>query len=122
MEKVAQAAFSYSHFPNDGSIEIKFVSKKEITRLNMVYRKIDGPTDVLSFTISQEPLVGQIFICYTYVVNQAKKIGKKLDDEIALLVVHGILHVYGYDHITLDQEKEMQQLERNILGSRGIAR
>ena len=121
MERVAKAAFSYLP-ERTGEIELKFVSEVEIVRLNSVYRGINAPTDILSFNISTEPLVGQLFICYTYLVKQAKQAGKTLDDELALLVVHGILHVYGYDHATKTEEAAMQQAEKTILEGEGIAR
>lgn len=121
MERVAKAAFSYLP-ARAGEIELKFVSEKEVTRLNQVYRGLNAPTDILSFDISTDPLVGQLFICYTYLVKQAKQAGKTLDDELALLVVHGILHVYGYDHAVKADETEMQLLEKTILEREGIAR
>ena len=121
MERVAQAAFSYLP-AQAGEVELKFVSEKEIVRLNNVYRGLNKPTDILSFNISAEPLVGQLFICYTYLVKQAQQVGKTLDDELALLIVHGILHVYGYDHAKQADEVEMQQIETTILKREGIVR
>jgi probable rRNA maturation factor len=121
IERVAQAAFSYLP-TKEGSVELKFVSKAFIQELNRRYRSIDAPTDVLSFNLSDDPLVGQIFICYTYTRKQAVAAMKTLDDEVALLVVHGILHVFGFDHMNKTEESTMQETERTILGREGITR
>ncbi len=120
LEKVAKAAFSYLKL--DADIEFKFVSRAEITRLNSVYRAVNTPTDVLSFNISDKPLLGQIFICYNFVEKQALNIGKPFSDEVSLLLVHGILHISGYDHSSIEEEKAMQHLESEILKSLGMTR
>jgi len=121
LEKVATATFSYLELTN-AEIELKFVSVKEITRLNQVYRDKTGPTDVLSFTLDTKPLLGQIFICYTFTRDQAMRLGRTLDEEVALLLTHGILHVAGYDHEKLDEEQVMQQTESKILERVGLKR
>lgn len=119
LEKVAQAAFSFLKL-EDAEIELKFVSKREISRLNDVYRNKKGPTDVLSFTLEEKPLLGQIFICYTFTREQAKSLKRNLEDEVALLLVHGILHVSGYDHEKVVDAHEMQRLEKEILDKAGV--
>lgn len=121
IEKVATAAFSFLKI-NDAEIELKFVSIPEISRLNKVYRDKEGPTDVLSFQLEEKPLLGQIFICYTFTKDQASGLGKKMNDEVALLTVHGILHIAGYDHISEAEESEMQEIESQILERVGIKR
>lgn len=121
LEKVALATFSALGV-NDSEIELKFVSEKEITRLNSVYRGKTGPTDVLSFVYEEKPLLGQIFICYTFTKAQAKKVGKTIEDEVALLLVHGILHIAGYDHVKIHDEAKMQETEKKILEKVGITR
>jgi probable rRNA maturation factor len=121
LEKVAEAAFSCLK-KTEGEIELKFVPKEEIQDLNMTYRGIDKETDVLSFTISEQPLIGQIFICYNVAKEQAKELEKDLPEEIALLLVHGILHVYGFDHIKDSEAEEMQSFETEILSKVGVNR
>jgi probable rRNA maturation factor len=121
LEKVAKAAFSCLE-ETEGEIELKFVTDKQIQSLNRVYRGFDKPTDVLSFKISAEPLIGQVFICYTIAVEQAEKADKKAKDEIALLLVHGILHVFDYDHSNKNEENDMQDLEKEILSKVGVKR
>lgn len=121
LDRVAKAAFSYLP-ETEGEIELQFVSKRQIQELNRKYRNIDKPTDVLSFQLSCSPLVGQIFICYTYSVAQAKRLNKTLLDELALLTVHGILHIFDYDHADTLTETQMQKIEKEILMKEGIAR
>jgi probable rRNA maturation factor len=120
VEEVAKAAFSYLGVAAiEGEIELKFVSRAEIKRLNNVYRGIDAETDVLSFCINESPLVGQVFICYTYTKSSAREQNKDFVQEIALLVVHGILHIFGYDHANIEDETKMQASERIILNKEG---
>ena len=121
LEKVAKAAFSCLELDNV-EIELKFVTTREITRLNSLYRDRQGPTDVLSFTLDKKPLLGQIFICYTLTSTQAKRLQKDFSDEVALLLVHGILHICGYDHMAPLEEKNMQEMEHKILNKVGIQR
>ena len=123
LEKVAHAAFSYLNInETPGEIELKFISNNLIRSLNNAYRGIDKPTDVLSFNIDDDPLAGQIVICYTYTVREAAKRGRDINSEFSLLLVHGILHICGYDHITLEDERKMQDVEREILKTEGITR
>lgn len=121
LEKVAKATFSFLKL-SDAEIELKFVSVGEMTRLNRVYRGKNGPTDVLSFGLSDKPLLGQVFICYNFTKEQAKRVSRDLSDEVSLLLTHGILHIAGYDHATKAEEAEMQQIETKILGKVGVER
>jgi len=121
LEKVAEAAFSVLGIQS-AEIELKLVSTAEITRLNRVYRDVDKATDVLSFSLDDMPLMGQVFICYNFTKKQAQAEGKLLEDEISLLLVHGILHIAGYDHAELSEEQTMQKMEKIILERVGIRR
>ncbi len=123
LEKVANAAFSYLNVKKEsGEIEVAFVSEGYIRGLNREYRSIDKATDVLSFNVGANPLLGQIFICYTYTKKQSTSLGKEFVDEVALLLVHGILHIYGHDHLDEHTENVMQEMEKTILGGIGIKR
>jgi probable rRNA maturation factor len=121
LEKVAKAAFS-SLENKKGEIELKFVSEEEIQDLNLTYRNNDKPTDVLSFQVSEMPLIGQVFICYNIAKNQAEELGKPAKDEVALLLVHGILHVFDYDHESNEDADKMQNIETEILAKVGVKR
>jgi len=121
LEKVAKATFSFMG-DLEGNIELKFISINKMIEINNIYRRINMPTDVLSFSLSKSPLVGQVFICYTYTKNQATFMGKELIDEVSLLLVHGILHIYGLDHKSKDDENKMQNFESKILKAEEISR
>lgn len=112
LEKVAEAAFS-SFRPRAGEIEVCLVSRREIKRLNRIYRDKDAVTDVLSFLLEDKPLSGQIFICYTYVKEELSA-GEDLSDQIGSLLIHGILHLYGYDHKNSEEERKMNQKAKKI--------
>jgi probable rRNA maturation factor len=73
-------------------VNIIFVSLDEIKRLNEEFRKKDTPTDVLSFTIEETPLVGEIYVCPEYIVQEYDH------EEVLRVIVHGFLHILGYKH------------------------
>lgn len=114
LEKVAEAAFSFLPAQN-GQIELKFTSDLEIQALNNQYRDKDYVTDVLSFNVSDSPFLGQVFICYNKAVEQAVELHHSIEEELAVLLIHGILHVFGYDHMTDADFSEMNHLEQKII-------
>ena len=76
-------------------ISIVFVSEKEIQKLNKEYRQVDSPTDVLSFNYDRPELLGEVYVCLDYV----RKISTDTN-EIYRVIIHGILHLFGFDHKT----------------------
>ncbi|UCH93720.1 MAG: rRNA maturation RNase YbeY [Candidatus Aminicenantes bacterium] len=92
------------------TIVIKLGGKEEAKELNFQYLQRDYPTDVLSFPFNEELpegfYVGDIFICYPIAEIQAKENNVTLEEELFRLMVHGILHLQGYDH-----EKDAGQME-----------
>ncbi len=76
------------------SVNIVFVESEYIQELNKQYRGIDSPTDVLSFNMSLH--TGEVYICPEYVSNSFKE--GKFDEEILRLIIHGTLHILGYNH------------------------
>ncbi len=96
---------------SESSATIAFVSDKKIRELNRQFRGIDKATDVLSFP-SDGPDLGDIAISVDTAAAQAKENGLKLDEEIAQLILHGLLHLSGYDHET--DNGEMNQLELRL--------
>jgi probable rRNA maturation factor len=84
----------------DKDIELIVTSNETIQAINKGYRKIDKATDVLSFPYEDMPMapLGSIVISLEYVQNKAKEFGHKEEDEFALLFIHGLLHLLGYDH------------------------
>ncbi len=98
-------------------IELLITDNDTIQELNANYRQIDKPTDVLSFPVDQEipgmPL-GSIVISEVFVREKAAELGHKEEDELALLFIHGLLHLLGYDHEVDNGEmrtKEEQLIE-----------
>jgi probable rRNA maturation factor len=109
-----------------GELTLTFVDREEIAALNAEHLGKDGPTDVLSFPLDDddEPqpgvpvLLGDVVVCPAVAAEQAPTHAGTLDDELALLVVHGVLHVLGHDHAeseetTLMRARELEHLERH---------
>jgi len=76
------------------TINVIFVDEKEMQRLNKEYRNIDDVTDVLSFNLNAEGFLGEIYICPQYI----KKTVEKYEEELLRVIIHGILHLLGYEH------------------------
>jgi len=103
----------------DSSVTVAFVSDKKIRELNRQFRRIDKATDVLSFPgDSTEGDMGDIAISIETAARQAKQNGLTLDGEIAQLLLHGLLHLSGYDHET--DNGEMNRLELRLRKKLGI--
>jgi probable rRNA maturation factor len=104
-------------------ITIRFVDADEGQALNRDYRGKDTPTNVLSFVYESEPLVqGDLVICAPVVTREAGEQGKTRQAHYAHLIVHGLLHLLGYDHETSeDDARQMEDKERAILASLGFA-
>lgn len=80
----------------DYDLSLAFIDRKTSRRLNRTYRKIDRPTNVLSFPLSKKS--GEILICREVAKKEAPKFGKPLPDFLGFLVIHGMLHLKGYEH------------------------
>jgi probable rRNA maturation factor len=106
---------------SDYIIGIIITGDREIRQLNLDYRKIDQPTDVLSFNQNYtDPetgleYLGDVLISVPTAKKQAQIGGHSLDQEIQLLVIHGILHLSGYDHDTRLNQSKMWNLQAKIL-------
>jgi probable rRNA maturation factor len=102
-------------------ISIAFVSEKEIRALNKAYRGKNSVTDILSFPIDDDSsLLGELIICYEQAVRQAREMNHSVRSELGFLIVHGVLHLYGYDHERPSDAKKMFCLQEHILYSLGI--
>jgi probable rRNA maturation factor len=104
-------------------IAIRFVDAEESRALNRDYRYRDVPTNVLSFAYENEPLAqGDLVVCAPVAIREAAEQGKRLEAHCAHLVVHGLLHVLGYEHEgSEDEARRMEDRERAILASLGFA-
>ena len=97
---------------------IAFVSNKRIHDLNRQFRNVDKPTDVLSFPAGEKLNLGDIAISVETAAAQAKENGLTFDAEIAQLILHGLLHLSGYDHE--NDNGEMNRLELRLRRKLGI--
>ncbi len=102
-------------------LNIIFVTDEEIQEMNKYYRNKDYITDVISFPNDDVDL-GDIFICINQAKRQSEEYNHSLDREIGFLAVHGYLHVIGYDHQTKEEEKEMFELQEEILKKANLKR
>jgi probable rRNA maturation factor len=104
--------------------ELTLVDRAEIAELNAAHMAKDGPTDVLSFPLDDEPLadvpimLGDVVISPAVAADQFASHAGTLDDELALLVVHGILHVLGHDHAAPEEDAAMRARELEHLSAR----
>lgn len=108
----------------DAHLTIRLVGVDEMTELNQTYRHKQGPTNVLSFPFEAPPeidvaLLGDIIICAAVVNREAVEQNKPLDAHWAHMVVHGCLHLLGYDHMEERETEEMEALEIDILAGLG---
>lgn len=98
-------------------ISLAFVDKKTMRQLNLSYRGINQPTDVLSFCYQYKKgaLDGEIVICCQIAQAQARKFGHSFENEITRLLAHGFLHLIGYDHRTIKEMQAMSRWEEKII-------
>ncbi|WP_083486613.1 rRNA maturation RNase YbeY [Alicyclobacillus ferrooxydans] len=134
VEKVLQAAARALEV--SGEVSVSLVTDEEIHELNKAYRDVDRPTDVLSFALREgededdlmeldelefEPL-GDIVISVPTALRQAEEYGHSAEREIGFLMVHGFLHLLGYDHQDEASEAEMTRLQELVLADVGLRR
>jgi len=101
-------------------VTLRIVDKTEMTELNHRYRGKNYPTNVLSFPIESTPLVGDIVVCADVVAEEAAMQHKPLAAHWAHMVVHGCLHLLGYDHVKAKEAVKMESLEISILKEQGF--
>jgi probable rRNA maturation factor len=109
-------------------VSVKFTSDEEVRALNAAWRRKDKPTNVLSFPMAEPgelaraPMLGDIVLAHGVCAAEATDKGIAIDVHAAHLVVHGLLHLLGYDHETSEADAdEMEEIERRALASLGIA-
>jgi probable rRNA maturation factor len=112
----------------DSEVSIKFTSDEEVRELNRSWRGKDKATNVLSFPMAEEkeldraPLLGDIVLAHGVCSSEAADKDVPVQTHAAHLVVHGTLHLLGYDHETGDEDaEEMEEVERRALAAIGIA-
>ncbi len=144
-EKVVSFCLDYMKFPYEAEVNLTLTDNEGIHVINREYREIDRPTDVLSFPMlsysqsgdfafleneeddnfnpdTGEAILGDIIISVDKVSEQAKEFGHTEKREFAFLIVHSMLHLFGYDHMEPEEAKVMEELQRKILGEMQILR
>ncbi|WP_334176497.1 rRNA maturation RNase YbeY [Pseudoxanthobacter sp.] len=112
--------------PGPCEVALCFADDARVQDINRTHRGKDKPTNVLSFPAADMPgapfrFLGDIILAYETVVREAAADGKTFDDHLTHLMVHGFLHLLGYDHETVAEAEEMEALETAILSRLGIA-
>lgn len=112
----------------EAEVTVRLVDEEEISELNRRYCKKDAPTNVLSFSAElppwEEPYLGDVVICLPVVKREAEALGKSFAEHLAHMVVHGLLHLRGYDHVppTPPEEAEaMRKKEGELMERLGFA-
>ncbi|MDQ1397261.1 MAG: putative rRNA maturation factor [Acidimicrobiaceae bacterium] len=139
--RLAEAVLNAEKVKGEVELSLLFVDEDSIADLNKRFLGKDGPTDVLAFPIDEDPvaggrspdsgttgpndlptetgdlptLLGDVVICPTVAMRNAPEHAGTYDDEVALLVVHGILHLLGMDHMEDDEAEAMERRERELL-------
>ncbi|KTC69294.1 metal-dependent hydrolase [Legionella birminghamensis] len=113
---------------DSAELTLRFVDSDEIRTLNQNYRKKDKPTNVLAFPsvipphIELDfPFLGDVIICPSVLAEESREQEKSLESHWAHIIIHGVLHLLGYDHIEAEDEKRMQQEEIQLLEQFGFS-
>jgi probable rRNA maturation factor len=121
IKSVANFALSKMGIHPDSDLSITLVNEDEMEKLHIEWMDLPGPTDVLSFPMDElKPfsaadgpgIIGDIVLCPEFAAKQAKS---SVEAELALLTIHGVLHLLGFDHAEKIEEKEMFDLQEKIL-------
>lgn len=144
-EEVISCALDYMECPYEAQVNLLITDNEEIHKMNLEHRRIDRPTDVLSFPMvaydtpgdfgileedgmdcfepdSGELMLGDIVISADKVLEQAEEYGHSVKREYAFLIAHSMLHLMGYDHMTPPEAEEMERLQEEILNQLNILR
>lgn len=128
LQAAAATVLTQQYAEPEASLSIVVADNEFVANLNRQYRGIDAPTDVLSFPADEPPVeeadeppyLGDIIIAYPYATAQAEREGHVLDDSLALLAVHGTLHLLGYDHDTPENRARMWAAQETALTALNI--
>ena len=131
LQRIAVKTIEAEGIPAPSEMGLVITDSKTIQKLNMTYRGENKPTDVLAFHMTpstdQEPEtqfvgapdgvhhLGEVVISYPQAIEQAQEQGHSVEQELALLIVHGVLHLLDYDHELPEEEQKMKARENEIL-------
>lgn len=129
VDRVLEATLHVLEFDDvDSELSLVFTDDANIRTINSKWRYIDKATNVLSFPAFSiqpgqrpGPILGDIVIARETVQREAQEENKSFDDHLSHLIVHGLLHLTGYDHQNDEEAEQMESLERKILASLGIS-
>ncbi len=108
--------------PNKQEVSLVLTDDASIRALNRNYRSKDKPTNILSFpTIEAPGLLGDIILARETIIAEAQRADKRLPDHLTHLIIHGLLHLLGYDHIQAQEADIMEAIEIKALAKLGIA-
>ena len=127
IQKLVEFALSYQKVQNS-IFNIIIVDEEKIKEINREYRNKDAVTDVISFALEDDDtfietdmrILGDIYICLKRCMDQSIEYGHSFLRELSFLTIHGLLHLLGYDHMNIDDEKVMFNLQEMILSEYGI--
>lgn len=130
VEKIVQELLREEGLDVSWEVSIVIVDDEEIQKLNRDYRGKDTPTDVLSFLLQEgdfvvsegDNLLGDIVISLETALRQAEDYGHSLEREVGFLTAHGMLHLLGYSHETIEAEKVMNEKAEAVLNILGLSR
>lgn len=136
LHSLAEVVLREEGYPSDAEVTLLFVDESEMASYNEKFLERQGPTDVLAFPVEEllpgvvpetDPqgpplMLGDVVVAPAYVRRQARQYEVSFEDEIALIVTHGILHLLGYDHVDDDDAEKMESRERELLGKVGRSR
>jgi probable rRNA maturation factor len=145
INKVIAVSLKIEECPYEVEVSVTITDNEEIRKINDEFRNMDKPTDVLSFPLIEyykpgdfsvveedddelfdldtgELMLGDIIISMEKAEDQAKEYGHSIEREIGFLTAHSMLHLMGYDHMEVDEEKLMKQKQEEILSKVGLVR
>ncbi|MEX1124974.1 MAG: rRNA maturation RNase YbeY [Acidimicrobiia bacterium] len=136
IRSLAELVISQEGYPKDTEVTLLFVDEDEMSSYNERFLNRNGPTDVLAFPVEEllpgvapdpDPsgpplMIGDVIIAPAYVKRQAGELEVEFDDEMALMVTHGILHLMGYDHQADGDASAMESRETDLLAQVGKKR
>ena len=126
LRRAAREALRAHGLEGKAALTVVLADDETVRRLNRTYRGLDWPTDVLAFPAAHEAApgvryLGDVVIAFPYAARQARREGHPLEGELALLAVHGVLHLLGYDHHTPRARRRMWTVQRALLSRLGFA-
>ncbi len=138
LRRLARIVLEEERLPHRTEVGIMFVTDETMARYNRRFLGKEGPTDVLALPISPEGYepskagsdtadgvpfgLGDVFVAPRFVHRQARDLGSDPDDEISLMITHGLLHLVGYDHESEPEAEVMEERERSLLALVGVDR